>query len=99
MGTTSTLSDIIGQVLYRHRRAKPLRRKKHRDTVTTLWWAADPDIVDDVERVFHLMTGDPLSDDGRMKVAEWRKVVELIKLNPVLQKRLRRGDGDRLFSR
>lgn len=98
------LIDVLGQVLWQHRRAEPLREPRLRRIVEDASWVlasaepsakgnGDVDAGEDVERVFWALTG----PSGRMRYGQWRKTVQLVLRNPVLEGRVRVGDTDRLF--
>eukprot|EP00747_Dinoflagellata_sp_TGD_P154973 gnl/TRDRNA2_/TRDRNA2_177548_c1_seq12.p1 gnl/TRDRNA2_/TRDRNA2_177548_c1~~gnl/TRDRNA2_/TRDRNA2_177548_c1_seq12.p1 ORF type:complete len:686 (+),score=94.05 gnl/TRDRNA2_/TRDRNA2_177548_c1_seq12:124-2058(+) len=90
-----TLSDIVGQVLWRHRMAEPIvNRRAYREVSRCIWWAAEKPVVEEVDRVFNAFTQ---MHDGKMKSVQWRKIVDLVRQNPVVGKLVRREDADRIF--
>lgn len=81
-------SYLVGQVLWRHRTAGPLQ---HTSVVENLRWItsvpdAREDMIDQINTVFKIFSG----GDGRVKLSQWRKVVELLASNPELRPRIRR---------
>lgn len=87
-----SVSDIIGQVLWQHRRAEALKSsRKHKATVESLSWVAAD--TEPVENVFRLFAG----ESARMSRAQWARVVQLMKQNAVLGARVRTNDADRVF--
>eukprot|EP00747_Dinoflagellata_sp_TGD_P017484 gnl/TRDRNA2_/TRDRNA2_125851_c0_seq1.p1 gnl/TRDRNA2_/TRDRNA2_125851_c0~~gnl/TRDRNA2_/TRDRNA2_125851_c0_seq1.p1 ORF type:complete len:671 (+),score=70.73 gnl/TRDRNA2_/TRDRNA2_125851_c0_seq1:76-2088(+) len=91
------VADVIGQILYRHRRAEPLLSPQHRKTVEDTSWVEcgdDVTFVKGVARVFRVITH---ADSGRMRQAHWSKAVHLLMKSPLLQDRVSLSDTDRLF--
>lgn len=86
------LHDIVGQILWRNKRAEPLQRRRHRATVEDMSWCGDAGEC--VEDVFKLCTS---GGSDRMRRAEWLKIVKVVRKNPVLGPRIRSTDADRLF--
>lgn len=88
-------SYLVGQTLWRHRAADAL--SAHKSAVENLHWiTAVPgikeDMIDNCNAVFEFLSG---SRSNRMKVTQWRRVMELIALNPELRQRVRRCDAVR----
>jgi len=86
-----TMSDILGQVLFRHRRTEPLQLSQHRATAEDTSWI---DGFEDIREVYRSCTR---KDHGRMRRSQWLKIVQLIQRNPVLRTKVRQSDADRLF--
>lgn len=90
-------SYLVGQILWRQRTAEALQCGHHTSTVENLQWialspGAKDDMIDQCNVVFRVLSG---SDGGIMKLSQWRKVVELIAMNPELRLRVRRVDAIR----
>jgi hypothetical protein len=98
------LSDILGQILWRNRRAESLREKqRRRETVEDVSWAAagtdDPDVSSDVlkslDDVFDMFEA---GQKGRgLSVKAWQRVAKFVQANPVLRRRVNLTDVDRLW--
>uniref|UniRef100_A0A7S4RMS0 EF-hand domain-containing protein n=1 Tax=Alexandrium monilatum TaxID=311494 RepID=A0A7S4RMS0_9DINO len=87
----ASLGDVLGQILFRHRRAEPLQGSMHRATTEDASWI---DGHDDLREVYRACTR---KDHGRMRRSQWLKIVQLIQRNPVLRTKVRHADADRLF--
>lgn len=90
-------SYLVGQMLWRHRAADSLKSGSHVSTVENLRWITSApgvkdDMVDQCNLVFRLLNG---SNSGCMPLSQWRKVIELIAINPELRLRVRRVDAVR----
>jgi len=85
-------SSLVGQVIWRHRTAKSLQ--PHTIVVENLRWitftlGSEEDMMGGCNAVFRILSG---SDTARMKLSQFRKVVEIIAVNPELRVRVRRCD-------
>jgi len=85
-------TDLLGQILWRHRRSGPLQNPPHRTVAENVSWAAGD--LGPVEEVFRAFT---LREKGRMRRSEWIQVVQFVQRNPVLRQRVRHCEADRLF--
>lgn len=94
------LNDIVGQVLWRSRRAKAIRdTTRLRRVAEDISWIADTGGGDDnivtlVEGVYNLQI---VAEGGKMRWRGWERVVNLLMKNPVLHGRVRHVDADRLY--
>lgn len=94
------VGDIVGQILWRHRKAEVLKDRRFKKVAESVEWAVaddlitSPEMVQLVEGVFRDMTA---AEGGRMSAQVWRKTAKIIQENPVLNSRLRRTDADRLY--
>lgn len=90
-------SYLVGQILWRHRTADSLKCRAHASTIENLRWitsapGARDDMISQCNAVFRVMNG---SASGNMQLSQWRKVIELIAMNPQLRLRVRRVDAVR----
>jgi hypothetical protein len=86
-------SYLVGQILWRHRTADSLRG--FTAVVENLHWISlvpgiPGNLIHQVNAVFRVFSG---SRSALMKTTQWRKVMELIALNPELRPRVRRCDA------
>jgi len=94
------VGDIVAQILWRHRNAESLQDRRFKKVAEKIEWAlaedpsAAPHLIEQVDGVFRELT---TAAKGRMTSQMWRKVVAIIKANPILNERLRRSDVDRLY--
>jgi len=94
------VGDIVGQVLWRNRKAEALQDRRFKKIAENIEWAVvdclkeSPDIVQLLDGVFRDMTA---AEGGKMSAQVWRKVAKIVQANPVLNSRLRRTDADRLY--
>jgi len=94
------VGDIVGQILWRHRKTEALQERRFKKIAENIEWAVadqlndSPKLIEAVDGVFRKMTA---ADGGRMSTVVWRKVAKIIQANPVLNSRLRRTDADRLY--
>lgn len=94
-------NDMLGQILWHHRKDEVLQERRFHKTVEDTAWAfdaaGDPDArlskMGSVESVFRAMT----SPDGQMYLRQWRKVAELVQRSPLLQGRVKRLEVDYVF--
>lgn len=87
-------SHLVGQILWRHRSASPLQ-SEHAPVVENLRWiatspGAEEDMIDRCNAVFKVLSG---SSSPYMRLAQWRKVIELLAMKPDLRVRCRRCDA------
>lgn len=97
-------SEAVGQILWRNRRAESLREKQRsKDAVDDLSWVADcaedPDVAGDVlkalDDVFDMFE---VSHNGKgINVKAWQRVTKFVEANPVLKRRVKLTDVDRLW--
>lgn len=88
-------SSLVGQVIWRHRTAKSLQL--HTTVVENLRWitftpvtpGSGEDVMAGCNAMFRNFSG---SDTARMKLGQFRKVVEILAMNPELRVRVRRCD-------
>jgi len=91
--------DVLGQMLWRHRNSEPLQESHHKSCVENPRWViAGQDVgeefIEKCKTVFRILAK---PEGGRMKLPQWKKVMEMIQSNPVLKTRVRRSDCDRLW--
>jgi len=90
-----TYSDMVGQILWRHRAQEPLKSTPLHYLVEDIRWvAAESKVRDDVERTFRSLTA---GEGGRMRYQEWQTVVNFMRLNPVLHDSISVGITSRIF--
>lgn len=91
------LGDIVGQILWRHRRA--LRHTRFAKVAEDVSWIAEKDstidVLDMVDGVYRGLT--MAEGSSRMMRPQWNKAVKLVLRNPVLGPRINHSDIDRLF--
>jgi len=97
--TGLSFDDVVGQLLWRHRNAEPLQQSHHKNVVENpKWIVAGQDVGDEFiegcKTVFRVLAK---AEGGRMKLGQWKKVMEIIQANPVLNLRVRRSDAVRLY--
>jgi len=88
-------SNLVGQVIWRHRGAESLQ--PHSAVIENVRWitlvpGVEENMMDHCNAVFRIFSG---GDAGRMKLRQWRRVVEVIASNPSLRPRVRRCDAVR----
>lgn len=88
-------SYLTGQVLWRHRTSRQLD-SRHTSAVEHLRWimqtpGVEEDMLDQCNVVFQVLS----SGASHMKLSQWRKVMEIISVNPELRTRVRRCDAVR----
>mmetsp|Transcript_299 Transcript_299/g.827 ORF Transcript_299/g.827 Transcript_299/m.827 type:complete len:728 (+) Transcript_299:21-2204(+) len=90
-----TYSDMVGQILWRHRAQEPLKEAPLAYLVEDVRWVAtESKVRDDVESTFRSLT---IGDRGKMRYQEWQTVVNFMRLNPVLQDSISVGIISRIF--
>merc|ERR1712061_743408 len=85
--------ELLGQVLFRYRRAEPLQSTRHRATVESAAWVDGIADVSLAEEVYRACTQ---KCNGRMTRSQWLKIVQLVQRNPVIRQRVRHSDADRV---
>lgn len=94
------VGDIVGQILWRHRKADALQERRFKKIAESVEWAVAedlnsmPELLELVDGVFKEYT---VGEKGRMSCPQWRKIAKIIQANPVLNSRLKRTDIDRLY--
>lgn len=96
------LAQLVGQVLWRHRKSDALQGE-HRPVAESSKWVEDSAVAVDVDeesvvekcRTVHtILSGGKKSS---LKVAQWRKVMELISTNSEFRSHVRRIDPSKLY--
>lgn len=89
-------SSLVGQVLWRHRHEESLQGKHEAAAENLLWICMGPQAgnatMEKVNAVFQAFTG---SETGRMTLAHWRKLMDLVAANPDLRQKVRQCDAVR----
>jgi len=100
MHTGVSIGEIVGQILWRHRRVDVLQSRRFKKVAEDIEWSvtgddsSKQDILQQVDAVFReLIAG----EGSRMTSIHWRKVTRLIQANPILKTRMKATDADRLF--
>lgn len=93
-GSNLQLSDVLGQLLWKHRRSAALQAPRPRATIESIGWVNNEALIRGAEEVYRVLAA---GDNGRMHRSGWLKVVNLVQRNPVLRQRVHHGDADRLF--
>lgn len=93
-GSNLQLSDVLGQLLWKHRRSAALQAPRPRATIESIGWVNNEALIRGAEDVFRVLAA---GDNGRLRRGGWLKVVNLVQRNPVLRQRVHHGDADRLF--
>mmetsp|Transcript_103444 Transcript_103444/g.163228 ORF Transcript_103444/g.163228 Transcript_103444/m.163228 type:complete len:457 (-) Transcript_103444:24-1394(-) len=97
-------SDVVGQILWRNRRADSLREKPRRkEAVDDVSWvvdcAEDPNVAGEVlkalDDVFDVLEGGTKGKGISAKA--WHRAAKFVEANPVLKRRVRLTDVDRLW--
>jgi hypothetical protein len=88
-------AHLVGQILWRQRATCAL--KDWQPVAENVHWislslGAQEDLMQQIKDVFRALSG---SASGRMALTQWRKVMELIAMNPDLRQRVRRTDAVR----
>lgn len=89
-------SYLVGQVLWRHRAMESLQHQ-HLTVVENLHWvmsgpAVEENMSDQCKSVFRVLSG---NKSGKLALCHWRKVMDLLAMNPELRARVRRTDAVR----
>lgn len=92
----TSFDHVVGQILWRHRRAKVLQDPTHRAAMEEFSWAeADRSFspglkkVGHLERIFRMCAQG--EQGGTMRLSRWRDIVCIIAKNPILAGRLKGG--------
>jgi hypothetical protein len=88
-------SSLVGQIMWRHRTAECMQQ--HTAVFENLRWISltpgvEEDMMDRCNSIFRLFSG---AESKRMRLTQWRKVMEIIASNPDLRPRVRRCDAVR----
>lgn len=88
-------SVMVGQIIWRHRTAESLQ--PHTAVVENLRWitltpGVEEDMMDRCNSIFRLFSG---AESTKMRLSQWRKVMDIIASNPSLRQRVRRCDAVR----
>lgn len=95
-----SVSNVVGQILWRHQKSNVLKDKRHRKVVEDLSWAAAcgtnnaSQLIEAVEKAYRLLTADR---NGLLRCREWQKVVHLIRKDSTLRAKIKMGEADRVF--
>jgi len=97
--------EVVGQILWRHRRWDALKEKAHKDAAEDIAWTVmggigeDPDVGSDVlnavDAVFKKLSAE--SGHGGFGFRSWVKVGRFVNANPVLSRKVMQTDLDRLW--
>jgi len=101
-GSSMVFVDVVGQVLWRHRKTDVLQKKKRREVTDDLSWVIPGGIDDNDKQAGQLQVVDEVFDmfcteSGRMNNQGWRQIVQLVANSPALADRLNLSDVDRLW--
>lgn len=95
-----SVSNVVGQILWRHHKSEVLKDKRHRKAVEDFSWAVAGNtdnasqLIEAVEKTFQSFTADR---NGLLSCREWQNVVRLIRKDPTLSAKIKMTEADRVF--